>query len=243
MEIKRFFLDKRFFDGEKFDIVGDEFIHMTKVLRHKVGYKIVVCLGDGKDYNATVTDIGRDGAVARLDSVVENNSATECGFTLFQALPKGDKFDFIAQKAVELGVKNIVPFLSEHTNEKDVNRNRCMRIMQEASKQCKRAELASLDEVTDIDGLIEATASYDIMLMAYENEKERVIGDYAKEIESAERIAVIVGSEGGFSESEYLKLKDAGVKTFSLGKRILRCETASVVAVSLAMYLRGEMKI
>lgn len=243
MEIKRFFLDKNSFDGEKFVFDGDEFVHMTKVLRHKVGYKIIVCLNDGKDYHATLTDIKKDHAIARLDSIVLNDSATKCDFTLFQALPKGDKFDFIAQKAVELGVNNIVPFVSEYTNEKVINHNRCMRIMQEASKQCGRSNVASLSDITNIDGIIERVKDYDLVLMAYENENEKAIGDYLIDIEKADNIAVIIGSEGGFSKEEYLKFGESGVKTFSLGKRILRCETASIVALSLAMYLKGEMNI
>lgn len=243
MEIKRFFLDKNSFDGDRFVISGDEFVHMTKVLRHKVGYKIIVCLNDGKDYHATVTAIEKDHAIARLDSIVLNDTATVCEFTLFQALPKGDKFDFIAQKAVELGVDKIVPFVSDYTNEKLINHNRCMRIMQEASKQCGRSNVASLFDITNIDGIIERVKDYGLALMAYEGETENTIGDYLFEIEKADSIAVIIGSEGGFSKEEYVKLKDSGVRPFSLGKRILRCETASIVALSLAMYLRGEMNI
>ena len=243
MEIKRFFLDKSTFDGEKFVITGDEFYHMTKVLRHKVGYKIIVCLNDGIDYYSTITEIGKDSAVAMLDERVDNDTKTKCELTLFQALPKGDKIDFISQKCVELGVDYIVPFTSHNTNEDKVNYNRCMRIMLEACKQCGRSRISHLEQLVDFDSMYSMLKDYDIVLMAYEGETMHNLGDYASELAKANRIAVIVGSEGGFTTDEYEAYKKAGARTFSLGKRILRAETASIVAVSLVMYLKGEMNI
>ena len=243
MEIKRFFLDKSAFDGSKFVITGEEYYHMTKVLRHKVGYKIIVCLNDGFDYYSTITRIDKDSLIATLDKRVDNDTRTRSNVTLMQALPKGDKFDFICQKAVELGVSRVVPFMSHNTNEDKVNHARCRRIMLEACKQCGRSCISHVDDVTTFDGVFDMLDDYDAVFMAYENEREHVLGDYIDVLDSADNIAVIVGSEGGFTEDEYKTLRDRGVHTFSLGKRILRAETASIVAVSLVMYLKGEMNI
>ena len=243
MEIKRFFIDSSAFDGENFTITGEEFYHMTKVLRHKVGFKIIVCLNDGYDYYATITSINKDSVIAHLDEIVFNEAKTKCLVTLMQALPKGDKFDFICQKCVELGVGNIIPFTSHNTNETNVNYSRAMRIMLEACKQCGRSRISHIDELTTFDGIVKLTTDYDLVLMAYEHESVAVLGNHMNSIESANNIAIIIGSEGGFTEEEYNTLKSKGVKTFSLGKRILRAETASIVACSLLMYLKGEMNL
>ncbi|MDE7337511.1 MAG: 16S rRNA (uracil(1498)-N(3))-methyltransferase, partial [Clostridia bacterium] len=149
MEIKRFFAEKEDYDGNNIKIYGEEFAHMTKVLRHKVGYKIIVNLDDGKDYECTLTEIKPDCAVAKVDSIKENECKTKAEVTLFQALPKGDKFDFIVQKCVELGVEKIVPFLSRYTNESKFNIVRSRKIAIEACKQCGRSRKAEVAELNN----------------------------------------------------------------------------------------------
>lgn len=243
MDIRRFFIDKSAFDGNTFRISGDEYLHMTKVLRYKVGYKVILCLNDGYDYYSTITEIAKDYLIARLDDKINNDTRTISDITLIQAVPKGDKFDFIAQKSVELGVETIQPFISRYCNEKSINYDRCMRIMLEACKQCGRSRISELKDVISFADVVSSLNNYDAVFMAYENEREKNLNDYSDVVENAHKIAVIVGSEGGFADEEYQILKEKGVKTFSLGKRILRAETASVVAVSLIMFLKGEMNI
>ena len=241
MEIKRFFANSDDFDGSNIKIYGEEFNHMTKVLRHKVGYKIVVNLDDGKDYNCTLTQISPDYAVANVDSITENECKAKASVTLFQALPKGDKFDLIVQKCVELGVENITPFLSRYTNESKFNLARSQRIALEACKQCGRSRKAQIGELTDFDGLLDSLKGYDVIIMPYENAKVGKIGN-VKGLESEKKIALIIGSEGGFCQEEVDKVKAMGGEIVSLGKRILRCETASIVAASLIMYELGELQ-
>ncbi|MBD5099970.1 MAG: 16S rRNA (uracil(1498)-N(3))-methyltransferase [Clostridiales bacterium] len=241
MEIKRFFANSEDYDGSNIRIYGEEFTHMTKVLRHKVGYKIIVNLDDGKDYNCTLSEIKSDCAIARIDSVTDNECKAKASVTLFQALPKGDKFDFIVQKCVELGVEKITPFLSKYTNESKFNYARSQRIALEACKQCGRSRKAEIGELTDFDGLIDELKDYDVIIMPYENSKVGKIGQI-KGLESGKKIALIIGSEGGFCEEEVQRVKNLGGEIVSLGKRILRCETASIVAVSLVMYELGELQ-
>ncbi|MDE5990688.1 MAG: 16S rRNA (uracil(1498)-N(3))-methyltransferase [Clostridia bacterium] len=241
MEIKRFFANSQDNDGSNIKIYGEEFTHMTKVLRHKVGYKIIVNLDDGKDYNCTLTEINSDFAIARIDSITENECRAKASVTLFQALPKGDKIDLIAQKCVELGVENIIPFTSRYTNESKFNHTRCQRIALEACKQCGRSRKAEIGELTDFDGLLNTLKDYDVIIMPYENSKVGKIGQVVG-LESGKKIALIIGSEGGFCEEEVEKVRKLGGEIISLGKRILRCETASIVAVSLVMYELGELQ-
>lgn len=241
MEIKRFFAEKEDFDGKTVKIYGEEFMHMTKVLRHKVGYKIIVCLDDGKDYECVLTRINPDFAVAEVEAVKENDCKTKASVTLFQALPKGDKFDFIVQKCVELGAEKIVPFLSRYTNESKFNLSRSKKIAIEACKQCGRSRRADIGELTDFDGMVNQLKDYDLIVMPYENATCGKMGEI-KGLKDAEKIALIIGSEGGFCAEEADKIKNVGGEIISLGNRILRCETASIVALSLIMYETGELQ-
>lgn len=240
MEIKRFFANIQDFDGRSITIYGEEFLHMTKALRHKVGYKIIVSLDDGKDYYCSLAQIGKDFARADVEKTVENECKTKVGVTLFQALPKGDKLDLITQKCVELGVERIVPFLSRYTTENKFNRARLERIALEACKQCGRSRKAEIGELVEFDQVLEMFRDFDLVIMPYERATSGSLGDI-KQLENAKSIALIIGSEGGFCEQEVQKVQGVGGRIVSLGKRILRCETASIVGVGIVMYLLGEL--
>lgn len=222
-------------------VKGDEFVHMTKILRHKVGYKIVVNNNfDGYDYYAVITDIGKDSARAEIVEKVINDTDTSVDITLMQALPKGDKSDFIAQKATELGIKKIIFFISEFTAEKKFNLDRIRRITLEACKQCGRAFVPSVETVYAINEL--PIGEYDKVILMNEHERKISLSDIAIEKDTA-KVALIVGSEGGFSTNEVSEFMAKGALSVSLGKRILRAETASIAAMSIVMYKLGEMDI
>lgn len=241
MEIRRFFVPAEDVCGDKIFIRGEEFSHMTKVLRQKKGYRVVVCTGDGKDYEGTIEDINKDCAVVRVEEVKENVNDPYLDITLFQALPKGDKFSFIAQKCTELGARKIVPFLSDFTEEDKFNLERMRRVAKEACKQCGRSVQCDIEPLTDFNGVLEMLKDYDCVVMPYENATCGRMGD-VKGLKEAGRIAVIIGSEGGFSENEVALAKAQGAQIVSLGRRILRCETAGLVAIALIAYERGELE-
>lgn len=241
MEIRRFYVDTGDISDGIITVKGDEFVHMTKILRHKVGYKIVVNNNfDGYDYYAVITDIGKDSARAEIVEKVINDTDTSVDITLMQALPKGDKSDFIAQKATELGIKKIIFFISEFTAEKKFNLDRIRRITLEACKQCGRAFVPSVEMVYSINEL--PIGEYDKVILMSEHERKISLSDIAIEIDTA-KVALIVGSEGGFSTEEVNELIFKGAISVSLGKRILRAETASIAAMSIVMYKLGEMDI
>lgn len=241
MEIRRFYVDTGDISDGIITVKGDEFVHMTKILRHKVGYKIVVNNNfDGYDYYAVITDIGKDSARAEIVEKVINDTDTSVDITLMQALPKGDKSDFIAQKATELGIKKIIFFISEFTAEKKFNLDRIRRITLEACKQCGRAFVPSVETVYAINEL--PIGEYDKVILMNEHERKISLSDIAIEKDTA-KVALIVGSEGGFSTNEVSEFMAKGALSVSLGKRILRAETASIVAMSIVMYKLGEMDI
>lgn len=241
MEIRRFYVDTGDISDGIITVKGDEFVHMTKILRHKVGYKIVVNNNfDGYDYYAVITDIGKDSAKAEIVEKVINDTDTSVDITLMQALPKGDKSDFIAQKATELGIKKIIFFISEFTAEKKFNLDRIRRITLEACKQCGRAFVPSVEMVYAINEL--PIGEYDKVILMSEHERKISLSDIAIEKDTA-KVALIVGSEGGFSTEEVNELIFKGAISVSLGKRILRAETASIAAMSIVMYKLGKMDI
>lgn len=242
MEIRRFFVGKQTPSNDIFTIEGEEFIHLTKVLRHKVGFKIIVCCGDNFDYLCEIIKIDNQYCLAKIESKTANNSVNHVEITLFQALPKGDKLDIIVQKAVELGASRVVPFLSKFTNESGMNAERERRIAIEACKQCGRATLCKVDDCVEIDDVFSQLKDFDVIIMPYENATTGKIGDI-KGLKDAKKIAIIVGSEGGFAEEEVNVAIKSGAQIVSLGKRILRCETASIVTLALVNYEIGEMSI
>ena len=240
MEIRRFFASQDDVCGDRITVSGEEFAHMTKVLRQKKGYRVVVCTGDGKDYEGIIESIEKDRAVVVVGRVSDNACDPTLDVTLFQALPKGDKMSFIVQKCTELGARAIVPFLSDFTDEDKYNRERMQRVAKEACKQCGRSLLCEVGELTDFDSVVARFGKYDCVIMPYENATFGRIGD-VKGLDTAKKIAVVIGSEGGFSAKEVAAAKSAGAQIVSLGKRILRCETAGLVAITLIGYERGEL--
>lgn len=242
MEIRRFYVDKDDIRDGFVTVKGDEYIHITKILRHKVGYKIIVNNNsDGLDYYAVITDIGKDSATAEIKDIIVNDTVSNVSVTLMQALPKGDKSDFIAQKATELGVNKIVFFISEFTAEKKINIDRIKRITVEACKQCGRAFVPEVEFSNTIGEL--SIEQYDTVIFMNEHEREMSFSDVSLNNVKEKKVALIVGAEGGFSNREVNEICDKGAISVSLGKRILRAETASVAAMSIAMYKLGEMDI
>ncbi len=241
MEIKRFFADAENYDGKFIIVDGEEYVHMSKVLRHKVGYQIIVNLDDGKDYYCVIREMGKDYAKVEVEKIFDNECKAPASVTLFQALPKGDKLDLITQKCVELGVEKIVPFFSQYVNESKFNFQRANRIALEACKQCGRARRAQIGELLDFDGLLANLEEYDTVILPYEHAEIGKISD-VKGLEKGKKIALIIGSEGGFAPEEVEQIVARRGQVVSLGKRILRCETASIIASAIIMYEMGDLQ-
>ncbi|MDE6302995.1 MAG: 16S rRNA (uracil(1498)-N(3))-methyltransferase [Clostridia bacterium] len=231
MEIRRFFVSQSDIIGDTVTVSGDEFLHMTKVLRYKVGYKAIVCANDGKEYVCTIKRIANDYAELSIDEckVADRKNVS---LTLFAGLLKNNKLDFAIQKSVELGVDKIIPFTSANCAETKFSAERANKIALEAAKQCGSAYLSEVGELTDLDGIINDFKNFDDVLLAYEDENDTRLTD---NIPNGKRIALIVGPEGGFQPEEVARMRAAGAKVVTLGRRILRAETASIVGSALIL--------
>lgn len=227
MDLKRFFCEENINDDVVI-LTGDEFYHAVKVTRHKIGYKLVVCDNLGYDYYCTVTEIGKNFLVAKIDQKAEN--PVESTFTLNLYIGNNKDLDTVVQKAVELGVKNVIPFTSQHCNVKNINRDRLEKIVTESSKQCGRAIKAVIYDQIDFAEVVKKVKNSNSYLF-YEYENDNKVSDSV--IDYKKEINIIIGPEGGFSEEEIAKAKGNGIKTYTLGKRILRVGTAVVAACVL----------
>lgn len=231
--MRRFFGEK---DGNNILIKGDEFNHLKNVLRLKVGDEVIVSLNTKFEYVCEILSIGKGVAVCQINGENECLKNPTKNIVLFQAVAKKSKFEFIVQKATEIGMSEIVPFMSEYCIAK-VTENKAERLHEialNACKQCERTIIPKISKVSDVKGIIERFKDFDIVLFA--NERTDV-GEKLKNLSKCKNIAIIVGSEGGFSQKEKEKFIEAGAVSVSLGKRILRCETASVAMMSLVSIL------
>lgn len=236
MEIKRFFSDTSASGGLLY-ITGDELNHLTRVLRYKEGYKAIVCNGDGNDYMCTLVSVTPHEAVARIDEVCPCAGEADTRVTLYQALPKSSKIDYIVQKAVELGVDKIVFFRSRYSQTEQFNQSRADRIATEACKQCGRARKVQVCYYPSMEEAL-ASRSGDILVMPYEKADK---GSMREAVGKSGSVDLVIGSEGGFSDEEAEYVKKCSGRHVTLGRRILRCETAAAVSVALVMYERGEL--
>ncbi len=234
MEVKRFFGSKL---GNKIILTDREYVHCVKVTRHKIGYSLICCIGDGNDYHCTIDEISKDTVTCTVDDVVKNESETKHPLILCQALCK--EFDFVVQKAVELGVTEIIPFVSERTNIKKFPTERAESIILDAAKQCGRAVLPIFGDIVEFNDIVSSFNRDTNKIFCYELER---INSIQNAIKSNDLPTVLfVGSEGGFTTDEVNTAKENGFSVVTLGKRILRVETAVVAGITLTLNAIGDI--
>jgi 16S rRNA (uracil1498-N3)-methyltransferase len=233
----------KFYNFENGFISGEDYQHIVKSLRMKIGDTIVLC--DGQfDYISQITDIDKSkifyNIIENKKIITEPNVKT----TLYQCYPKVGKFETIVQKATELGVTRVVPVVSRYCNNVPNAESRgrkivrCRKIAEAASKQSGRGVIPEIAEFMNFENAISECGNYDVNLFFYEMGGEKISDIPLKD---AKNISLFVGSEGGFSEDEVQSADNIGCSRIHLGERILRCETAPVVALSLVMHLTGNL--
>lgn len=238
----RFF--KEFFDTAPF-IDGDDARHITKSLRMRVGEAITVCDTRGVDYHCTITDCSDGRVDLHIDRTEKTGSEPSVFVSLFQCLPKGDKMDSVVKQSVELGVGEVTPVLSTNCvsrpDEKQLSKKveRWQKIANEAAGQSGRGILPKVNDYVSLKNLASELQCFDKTLFCYELGGES-IADI--NLNGAEKIAVIVGPEGGFTAEEAEMLKSNGATVTTLGPRILRTETAPLATITAIMLQTDNMK-
>lgn len=216
-------------------VYGEEARHMAKVMRMQVGEALLLCDQEGWDYQAQITELSEEQVCCTILEKSRNPAEPMQDLVVYMALPKGDKLELIIQKCCELGVRRLVPFVSancvaQKSKKDDNKRARFQKISNEATKQCGRS----------IPMEVSATCSFGEMLLDLKTqEKNLLCYEYATAplaemgLAQCHSVGLIIGSEGGFTEREVSTIEETGADTISLGRRILRCETAAIVATAL----------
>lgn len=222
-------------------IENEEFSHIFQVMRFKVGEELILCNGNGLDYFACVLEINKKNAIVKIIDAQKNENEPNIQLDLFQALIKGDKLEYITQKITELGVTNMFLFEQEHSivKENTTKIDRLNKISIEAVKQCNRAKQINI-QLIKFNQMLEMLKNYDLVILAYEKSiKTDLIQNLLKT--EHKKIAVIIGSEGGFTEDEISKIEClSNVNEISLGKRVLRADTASIGLIATISFLTNN---
>lgn len=241
MERKRFFVDKV---SDLPVLRGDEHKHLSLVLRAKVGDEVVLCTGDGYDYICIIDAVNRNETLLHLCKKEKNASDPSIEVSLFMSVLKGDKNELVVQKAVELGASEIYPIKTRYVQGFDRNfkPERLNKIAIEAAKQCGRSIPATVHDIFDFSDLRGLLRDYDSVVFPYEKAQTPSLKEFMSGVatDGIKKIAIIIGSEGGFSDEEARELADSGITPVTLGKRILRAETANIAVLAAVMYELGQ---
>lgn len=231
--------------GETHLITGEDAIHITKALRMSVGEVITLCDKQRREHLCRIERISPEGVLVRTVSEQDCQNEPNIEVTLFAALTKGDKMETVIQKSVELGVTRIVPTLTERCVSRpdakaaQKKQQRYQKIAAQAAMQSRRAIIPEVTEMTELKAAAEKLSEYDTVILFYEGG-----GQPIRELllPSAKKAAVFTGPEGGFEEREVALLQANGAKIATLGKRILRAETAPLAALAVIMFHTGNLE-
>ena len=242
-----FFVESDALDGV-FRITGADHNHIKNVLRMREGNTFLVSY-DGKSHLCALAGFENDTALAEIVEEDYQDTELPVQLYLFQGLPKGDKLELIIQKAVELGASGIIPVEMSRSvvkiedKKRKQKQERWQAIAESAAKQSKRNVIPTVSEAVSYKKAMELASEMDVFLVPYENERGMAgTADALEKLKNSKKVGVLIGPEGGFDDKEIALAKDAGGEIVSLGKRILRAETAAITALSMCM-LYIEMNV
>ena len=243
-----FFVDEGARSGDRFYITGKDYNHICNVLRMQIDDNFLVSCA-GFSFFCRIESIDDDSVIAEIMEENYQNTELPVEFYLFQGLPKGDKLELIIQKTVELGVAGIIPVemkrcvMKVEDKKKKKKIERWQSIAESAAKQSKRNIIPEVGDILTYKQAMAKIADMDLFLVPYENERGMVATKEALDkIKPGMSVGILVGPEGGFDDKEIELAREAGAHIISLGSRILRAETAAVIAVGMGM-LHVEMNI
>lgn len=244
----RFYVEQDLIREDYISIIGSDVNHIKNVLRLRQGDEIVICNGQGKDYYCIINRVSDNEIVAAIDTVKDTAAELKSRIVLFQGLPKKDKFELIIQKAVELGAAEIVPVMTgrvvvklEDKKKEEKKLQRWQAIAMEAAKQSGRGIIPAVRPVHSFFDAIKALSRMELALIPYEKATDiSITKELLGKIADYSRIGVFIGPEGGFEEEEIRLAMEHNIKPITLGRRILRTETAGLAILSMMMLMLEE---
>ncbi|NLY78072.1 MAG: 16S rRNA (uracil(1498)-N(3))-methyltransferase [Tissierellia bacterium] len=246
--MNRFFVDREQVKGDTIRILGKDVKHIKDVLRLKPKDRLEV-VAEGSCHICEIVEIESNGVLVRILDTCGASSEPPIYVNLFQAIAKGDKMDLIIQKTTEIGVKEIIPVVTNRTvvkikdYKKEKNKlDRWNSIAEEAAKQSKRTYIPTVRNIIDFKDMVELLKEEENIIVPYERERAVGLKEALKKL-SGGRINIVIGPEGGFEEYEIEMLESIGAKSVTLGPRILRTETAGIITVALSLYELGDLGV
>ena len=239
-----FFVNPTQVDEKFITITGSDVNHIKNVLRMRIGEEISVSDGSDNDYYCKVAEFAGDHVLAEILGVEQSSAKLGAEIYLFQGLPKSDKMELIIQKAAELGVHAVVPVETRRcvvkldSKKEDAKLKGWQAIAESAAKQSGRGEIPQIHNVMSFSKAIDFVKDFDVKLIPYECEQgsmERT-RELIRQVKPGMKVAIFIGPEGGFEESEVKLATDNEVCPITLGRRILRTETAGLMILSVLVY-------
>lgn len=242
----RFYIPNPRIENGMLRVEGDEVKHIRKVLRLKTGDDVLIFDGLGKELEGTIVEEGRSSILVKIQRHLTPKGDSPLELTMAQSLLKGEKMDYLIQKATELGVKAIIPFWSSRSvphlekPKRLTRQHRWQKIAIEASKQSGRGIIPRIDSLLKYSDMLYAASTFPLRFILCERDGIRLKEALGRSEEKA-KIFFVVGPEGGFSQDEIKEAREEGFIAVTLGGRILRAETASLCFLSIVQYERGDL--
>ena len=243
----KFFVTTNQIEGNTIIIQNEDVNHIKNVLRAKIDDTIDICDSEtSKNYHCKIEQIMENGIYCKMIEEIESHVESHIQVSVFQGLPKADKMELVIQKSVELGVYDITPVEMKRCvvklNEKDKIKKiqRWQKISEGAAKQSGRDRIPTIHSIINVSTLCDRIKEFDLVLVAYENEKVNTLKQELKKIKQTNKeklkIAIIIGPEGGIDSEEIARFEEHQAKIITLGNRILRTETVALNMLSIIMY-------
>jgi 16S rRNA (uracil1498-N3)-methyltransferase len=242
----RFFVPRRNIEGSRGIVVGEELQHLRRVLRLAAGDAITIFDDSGREHDAVICSVEPESAAVEITRSYEAQRESTLDLTLALGLTKGEKMDFVIEKATELGVQTVVPFMSAYAvpklNERKIGARsqRWQKIALSAAKQSGRTQIPKLLPLCGFREFIGQASPDAFKLFFWEKESTQSLRQLQQQ-RGAKPVLITIGPEGGFSAEEAAQATEHGFHLATLGRRILRAETAAIAAVSLAQFLWGDL--
>lgn len=243
--MQKFFIEESQIENDKIVITGEDVKHISNVLRMQKGEQILIGSKETLEtYLTEIEQIEKEKVVAKIIEKLDTQTESNVEIDLYQGLPKADKMELIIQKTTEIGISKVIPVdmvrCIVKLDEKDAKKKieRWQKVAEGAAKQSKRSKIPEIKNKIKIKDLENIISQYDAFIVAYEEENEITLKQELKKLREQEKykIGILVGPEGGITKEEIEKLTSYNAKVVTLGKRILRTETAPIVLTSNIIY-------
>jgi len=253
--LQRYFVPAEQWQDDGVTITGDDAHHVMNVMRGRIGDRFLCCAPDGRTAVVEVAAAMKGIVEAKILEWIEESREPGIDIYIAQSLPKGDKMETVIQRCTEIGAAGFIPFVSARTivqydDKKEAKRlERWHKIAKEAAEQAHRDLVPHIDRIVSWKELLQRFDEADLVLLCYEQEVDNGLGQVLRQwreqadrsASGKQRIWVIIGPEGGFTEQEAEQAQSAGASRVHVGPRILRTETAALVALTCVLYEYGEM--